>query len=369
MRTALVADKDNRVRNIARLVFEHMGYEVVSVWSGSDAVFKAKEIKPDIVLVDVSLSDKDGYKISREIKSDPLLKNTSVILLTASPETFDKTKAVSVRADDFMIKPLKGGEIAEKVEFLTNRNRKRTITYKVKFLTNRNRKRTIKYIDIMLLVIFMATVPTIYKGVDLNLFNVKSNLNWLYTSIKDLGNVNLSQIESEPVPAHEREGNEATSEIKEKIMKKVGIITEVSYDLKQWDSEKISEEIEASQAEKMAIPEEDKSLGAKGEKIKDSMVLKAKNKKGHSFEEVKYRLLKEIQMKVEAKENFREEIEPSQLKTHESSQPEVGAVHIEQKGTGAIRSTLGNSGGSVEPDGVSAGNTNSSGEGKRNSEQ
>src|ERR1700740_2186787 len=104
MRTALVADKDNRVRNIVRLVFENMGYEVVSVWSGADAVLKAKEIKPDIVLIDVSLSDKDGYKISREIKNDPLLKNTSVILLTASPETFDKTKAVRARADDFIIK-------------------------------------------------------------------------------------------------------------------------------------------------------------------------------------------------------------------------------------------------------------------------
>jgi DNA-binding response OmpR family regulator len=359
MRTILVADKDNKVRNIVRLVFEHMGYEVVAVWSGADAILKAKEIKPDIVLADTSLSDKDGYEISREIKNDLFLKNTPVVLLTASPETFDKTKAIKAYADDFIIKPFEGREITKKVEFLTNRNRKRAITYKMKFLINRNRKKTITYIDVMLLVVFMAIAPIVYKGVNLNLLNVKSKLKWLYTPIKDLGNINLSKIESKPMPADEREKKEVTYEIKENVVKELGLITETSSELRQWGGE-----MEASQPGKMETPEElkkaeeGKSLGAKGKKTKE--------KKGPSFKEVRYRLLKEIQMKVEAKEaSIEEEIEPSQLKAQGSPQPEVGARDIERKEIEPIRSTLWNSSRSVlEPDGVNVSDVNSLGERK-----
>ena len=73
MKTILIADRDNKLRNLVRLMFtESMGYRVVDTASGKDAVLKAYAAKPDIVLAAVSLSDKSGYEVSREIKDNTM---------------------------------------------------------------------------------------------------------------------------------------------------------------------------------------------------------------------------------------------------------------------------------------------------------
>lgn len=62
MKTILIADEDVATRRLVSLLFPgHMDYRVMATSSGIDAISKAKEIKPDIVITDVSLSDKDGY--------------------------------------------------------------------------------------------------------------------------------------------------------------------------------------------------------------------------------------------------------------------------------------------------------------------
>src|ERR1700740_323467 len=107
MKIILIADEDSAIRESVGHLFPDMDYRVIATSSGADAISKAKGIKPDIVMADVSLSDKDGYEVSREIKNNPLLKDTPVILLTSSLGTFDETRAVEACADDFIIKPFK----------------------------------------------------------------------------------------------------------------------------------------------------------------------------------------------------------------------------------------------------------------------
>ena len=127
MKTILVADGDNGIRNIVRLLFtEKMGYRVVAVSKGTDAVLKAKEIIPDIVLADAYLSNKDGYQVAREIKSDPFLRATHVVLLNSAFATLNKKKALKARVDGVIIKPF-GPEIVEKVGSLLNYNETRRI--------------------------------------------------------------------------------------------------------------------------------------------------------------------------------------------------------------------------------------------------
>jgi DNA-binding response OmpR family regulator len=125
MRTILVADENADIRESISLMFSDcMGYRVATASSGADAIIKAKKIKPDIVLADVSLSDKDGYELSREIKDNPLLKDTPVILLFSSLEAFDEEKAADALADDFMIKPFNPEETIKKVESLIRQREK-----------------------------------------------------------------------------------------------------------------------------------------------------------------------------------------------------------------------------------------------------
>jgi CheY-like chemotaxis protein len=125
MKTILIADEDNAVRRSIGDLFSDLGYRVVSVSGGADAILKSKEIKPDIVVADVSLPNGDGYEVSGKIKGDPVLGGTPVILLAPSLGIFDEVKAAEVCADDFMIKPLKSEKVVEKIESLINRHVKR----------------------------------------------------------------------------------------------------------------------------------------------------------------------------------------------------------------------------------------------------
>jgi DNA-binding response OmpR family regulator len=123
MKTIVIADKDAIARELVSLAFpDQMGYRAVAVSNGIDAILKAKDIKPDIVLVDTSLRYKNGYDVSREIKGDPTLEGTPVILLISSLGVFDEVKAAESYADDFIIKPFSSEEITKKVESLIARH-------------------------------------------------------------------------------------------------------------------------------------------------------------------------------------------------------------------------------------------------------
>src|ERR1700751_3085137 len=123
MRTILIADEDVAARTLVGFMFTDIDYRVVATSSGMDAISKAREIKPDVVMADVSLSDKDGYEVSREIKNNLLLRNTPVILLTSSLWAFDETRAIEAFADYLLIKPFKFDEVTKKVEFFISQNK------------------------------------------------------------------------------------------------------------------------------------------------------------------------------------------------------------------------------------------------------
>lgn len=127
MKTIFIADEDNTVRRSISTLFTDLGYRVISVSSSLDAISKLKEIKPDIVIADVSLSNGDGYEVSKKIKDDPALESILVILIASSIGVFDEVKAAEVGADDFMIKPLKPEKIMKKVESLINQCEERKI--------------------------------------------------------------------------------------------------------------------------------------------------------------------------------------------------------------------------------------------------
>jgi Response regulator containing a CheY-like receiver domain and a GGDEF domain len=172
MKTIIIADENSTVRNLVRLMFtECMGYRVVAASSGADAVLKARAIKPDVVLADVSLHDKDGYEVSRGIKNDPLLKNTYVILLAASLETFDARRAAEVRADDFIIKPFEPNQIIKKLEFLTTPREEHSRSLVIRTPERKN----LPFDRVtMLLATFILIIPILYKSIDFSLYEPNS---------------------------------------------------------------------------------------------------------------------------------------------------------------------------------------------------
>ena len=82
----LIVDDELDVRIYVRTLFETSGYEPVAVRNGNEGLLKAKEISPDLIILDVMMPEAGGVAMYRELKTDQELKNIPVIMLTGIGE-------------------------------------------------------------------------------------------------------------------------------------------------------------------------------------------------------------------------------------------------------------------------------------------
>jgi len=85
----LVADDEPYVQRSLEFVLKREGFEVVTAINGEDALRKIREFKPKVVFLDLMMPKMNGFETCREIKSDPSLKGTYVIILTAKGQEAD----------------------------------------------------------------------------------------------------------------------------------------------------------------------------------------------------------------------------------------------------------------------------------------
>lgn len=112
----LLADDSITIQKVIGITFANEDYELTVVDNGADAIIKAREVVPDLVLADVVMPQKDGYEVCREIKSDPSLAAIPVILLKGTFEAFDEAKSKEVGADDDITKPFESQTLISKVK-------------------------------------------------------------------------------------------------------------------------------------------------------------------------------------------------------------------------------------------------------------
>jgi CheY-like chemotaxis protein len=112
----LLADDSVTIQKVVSITLAHEDFDLTIVDNGSKAVSKAKEIKPDVILLDVVMPDKDGYQVCQEIKGNADLKDIPIILLTGTFEPFDADRAAEVGADDFIKKPFESYTLINKVK-------------------------------------------------------------------------------------------------------------------------------------------------------------------------------------------------------------------------------------------------------------
>lgn len=89
-----------------RMILENSGLEVIAANDGRDALAKARQFRPDIVMTDIVMPLMDGYDLCREIKADEELKRIPVILLTSLSAPDDVVKGLECGADQFLTKPV-----------------------------------------------------------------------------------------------------------------------------------------------------------------------------------------------------------------------------------------------------------------------
>ncbi|NMB75391.1 MAG: response regulator, partial [Myxococcales bacterium] len=112
----LLADDSITIQRVVGITFANEDFEITTVDNGEDAVLKAKEIGPDIVLADVIMPKLNGYEVCRTIKADALLKNTPVLLLAGTFEAFDENRAREVGADGHITKPFESQALIDRVK-------------------------------------------------------------------------------------------------------------------------------------------------------------------------------------------------------------------------------------------------------------
>jgi len=100
----LIVEDDSFLSEMYAKKFSEHDFEAQVAANGEEGVQKAKEIKPDIVLLDVVLPKMDGFEVLKAIKENPSLQNTIVILLTNLGQEGDLDKGKSLGADEYIIK-------------------------------------------------------------------------------------------------------------------------------------------------------------------------------------------------------------------------------------------------------------------------
>ncbi len=114
----LVADDSLTIRKVIGMVFAVEDVSITFVDNGSDAVARARELRPDCVLADVLMPGKSGYEVCEALKADPATASIRVLLLAGNFEPFDEARARAVRADDFIVKPFESQALIDKVRAL-----------------------------------------------------------------------------------------------------------------------------------------------------------------------------------------------------------------------------------------------------------
>jgi two-component system cell cycle response regulator len=111
----LVADDEPMIVDALALGLRSKGYEVVTAASGAEAIRKATEEYPDLVLLDVRMPDVNGYEVTRQLKGDLRTLHIPIILVTGLTDAHDKAIGLEAGADEFLSKPVDQAELLVRI--------------------------------------------------------------------------------------------------------------------------------------------------------------------------------------------------------------------------------------------------------------
>ena len=123
----LVADDEKDIVNLIGYHLGKTGLEIIPAYSGAEAIERAMEASPDLIILDIMMPEPDGFEVCRILrhKGDADLRDIPVVMLTARTEVEDKIRGLSTGADDYVSKPFDLKELTLRVENLLSKRRAR----------------------------------------------------------------------------------------------------------------------------------------------------------------------------------------------------------------------------------------------------
>ncbi|MCX7144728.1 MAG: response regulator [Sulfuritalea sp.] len=118
MKTVLIIDDSPTERHILTQLLLSGGYEVSTADSGDEGVERAKQIKPDLILMDVVMPGTNGFQATRALSKDAATKDIPVIICTTKDQETDKVWGMRQGAQDYVTKPVDGPVLLAKIAAL-----------------------------------------------------------------------------------------------------------------------------------------------------------------------------------------------------------------------------------------------------------
>jgi len=120
-KTILLADDSVTIQKVVGISFANEDVVLLTVDNGDDAIARARESNPDVVLADIMMPGKTGYEVCDSLKADPETQHIPVLLLSGTFESFDEDRARQVGADGHITKPFEAQALVDQVNELLAR--------------------------------------------------------------------------------------------------------------------------------------------------------------------------------------------------------------------------------------------------------
>ena len=118
MTSVLLVEDDEAIREMMTRLLTWKGYQVTCVGNGRAGVEQAEQDLPDVILMDISLPEMDGWEATRHLKASAATRAIPIIALTAHAMVGDRQKCLAAGCDDYMAKPVNVLQLVAKIDTL-----------------------------------------------------------------------------------------------------------------------------------------------------------------------------------------------------------------------------------------------------------
>jgi twitching motility two-component system response regulator PilH len=116
MASILVVDDSPTEIHVFKTMLEKNGFEVSTAQSGEEGVARAKQVKPDLILMDVVMPGLNGFQATRQLGNDAETSSIPVIIVTTKDQETDKVWAMRQGAKDYIVKPAKEADLMGRIK-------------------------------------------------------------------------------------------------------------------------------------------------------------------------------------------------------------------------------------------------------------
>ena len=121
----LIVEDEQDILDLVQLYLKKEGYRTYTASTGLEGLRQAKAEQPDLVVLDLMLTEMDGLEVCKQIRADPRLSRTPIIMLTAKAEEADTVIGLELGADDYVTKPFSPKALVARVKALLRRFKRR----------------------------------------------------------------------------------------------------------------------------------------------------------------------------------------------------------------------------------------------------